>query len=345
MADEVKCKGCGSMIWAGAKMTDGYCHDCYARGRHLPPDTEDWPPPPAYPKQTKKKPSFAVKSESEQKERRPSSARKRITWLFIAALIIAGAAWGIYMMSGNRTADHGEPLSAMEALRNEDAAAFANDGESIPDDMLDGKITAIGAFMGSGTDYRMTGLFNYSYPDKTKTVIDLEMFYSGKDDFYKFTLRNTNKTGGFTTIGDVTFYIVTENGKPYVLAEIESGRLVIDPDGEDNTFGEGLGAYEFLMGFVMEDIIETDFILDSETTSRSLNGGDYFARDYTYEGTASSVFGGYRRELRAHEDQPVYYYYCDLSVEESTYGTEFEAIINYYYDEIPQDAPSVADYQ
>ena len=311
----------------------------------MPPETEDWPPQKIYPKQRQKKLPFASKPESEQKERHQSSARKQIKWSFIAVLIIAGAVWGFHIISGNETADQDEPPSAMEALRNEDESVFASNGEIIPDDVLDDKIAAIKAFMKSGTDYRMTGLFNYSYPDKTKTVIDLEMFYNGKDDFYKFTLRNTEKSGAFTTIGDAAFYIVYENDKPYVLAEIESGRLVIEPNSEDNTFGEGLGAYEFLMGFVMEDIIETDFIIDSETNRRSLNDGDYFVRDYTYENMASSVFGGYRQELRTYKDQPVYYYYCDLSVEDSTYGTEFEAIINYYYDNIPEDAPSVADYQ
>ena len=40
--DKVKCEGCGSMVWVGAKMYDGYCHDCYKRGRHLPPDEDDW---------------------------------------------------------------------------------------------------------------------------------------------------------------------------------------------------------------------------------------------------------------------------------------------------------------
>jgi len=40
--DKVKCEGCGSMVWVGAKMHDGYCHDCYKRGRHLPPDEDDW---------------------------------------------------------------------------------------------------------------------------------------------------------------------------------------------------------------------------------------------------------------------------------------------------------------
>jgi hypothetical protein len=38
---KIKCKGCGCMVWAGAKMTDGYCHDCYSRGKHLPPDDSD----------------------------------------------------------------------------------------------------------------------------------------------------------------------------------------------------------------------------------------------------------------------------------------------------------------
>ena len=158
MADEVKCKGCGSMIWAGAKMTDGCCHDCYTRGRHLPPEEDDWPPAKAYPEKPKKRLSIAPKFVSEQKERHPSPARKRSIGLFIAALIIAGAALGFYMINGNT--DQDEPPSAMEAIRSKDEYIFTSEGENIPDDALDGKVAAIEAFMKSKTDYRMTGLFN-----------------------------------------------------------------------------------------------------------------------------------------------------------------------------------------
>ena len=44
----VKCKGCGCEVWVGSKIIDGYCHDCYSRGRHLPPIVEDppWSPKP-----------------------------------------------------------------------------------------------------------------------------------------------------------------------------------------------------------------------------------------------------------------------------------------------------------
>ena len=64
----VKCKGCGCEIWVGSKITDGYCHDCYTRRRHLPPIVED---PPYQPQKKKSQSVFDAKPSSpEQKPKR-----------------------------------------------------------------------------------------------------------------------------------------------------------------------------------------------------------------------------------------------------------------------------------
>ena len=79
------------MVWTGAKMIDGYCHDCYVRGRHLPEDDD----------------SDQWLAGSGQKKKSPKSTpafkppvRLNIRRIIYAALIIASVIFAINVLRG-----------------------------------------------------------------------------------------------------------------------------------------------------------------------------------------------------------------------------------------------------
>ena len=342
MADKVKCLGCGSMVWAGAKMHDGYCHDCYVRGRHLPPDTDDNFLQP----HKKKKPAPKLS---------PTNTRRKWNWplpfrvigrwfrwytwqSLLAVLILAGIIFGITPL-GDVLSRFQSEASAMNSIRNERASNFYNRGAIINHDAVIQNKAAFIEYINSGASYRMIGIITYAhdYMNPVRARTDIELSYNGGLDVHKFIISNSGadeKLGEFQ-IPEGTYYIVNENDIPYVLVHAGGKRTVIDPSEDDEI-------YHFLLGYSMNSVMYYGFMGDyEETSARSLRDGAYYARPYSGTGL-SPMRRSHRIELRTYKDRPVYYYYCNINTD---LDVEYELILNFYYDNIPNDNPSVSEYK
>ena len=343
MADTVKCKGCGSQIWVGAKIIDGYCHDCYVRGRHLPEDTDDeWLSPvnkkPAPKPTAKKPPAFRPFPKISL-----HGFRRFIKFLLILAvllLILKSSFWvkSITISMAGETA-------AMNIIRKEKNKTFFDKGERMDYETIVVNRRALNEFRNSGSDYRMSGEFIYAYRDgargtaannfSTSIRAHVEMSYNSKTDVYKFEIRNTGTDEKMASyrIEDGAYYIVNENGKTYVLTDFFGERTAADISEDDSI-------YKFLMKYHMEYALYTGY-LDREAEGFSLWGGAYFYRFIKIENPGLQAFSNSRIELRTYDNKPVWYIY---EYHDKDSGIGCNVTLNYYYDKIPNDAPKVADY-
>jgi hypothetical protein len=346
----VKCMGCGCEVWVGAKIIDGYCHDCYARGRHLPPIVED---PPYQPPQPKPKPrpiplpTLHTPTAPEPLRRFWRKffreTRRGLRWLIIL-LAIVGLGASIYIAVPaliDRFSQSTDDSSTINTLRDMHYSDFINQGERISDESLPDNAAAIAAFMGSGISYRMDGIFEYAYYDYTdngqlkKHRTEVEMSYNGDMDVYKFAISGSGDISEeLTDLG--TYYVVKENGMIHILHHGDGRRSVIG-------INEGMAIYEFLMQYCMEIIVGTDLITDSNITARQYREGDFYSLSHSDVDDGSTVYGGqHRTELRTYQNQPLSWYDCNRDIET---WLEWQITANFYYDNIPDDAPSVADWK
>ena len=342
MADTVKCKGCGSQIWVGAKIIDGYCHDCYVRGRHLPEDTDDqWLSP------LKKKPAPKPTTKSQPSRIPFPKIRlqrfRRVILLLLIPVAISLVSKGAFWVKSISVSMAGE-TAAMDAIRKEKSKTFFDKGKRMNYEAVTVNRRALEEFRNSGADYRMTGVFIYAYKDSRGTAAnnfstsvraDVEMSYNSKTDVYKFVIRNTGTDEKLKNyrIEDGTYYIVNENGTTYVLADFFGERTATDTR-------ENAVIYNFLMKYHMETVLFTGY-LDREAEGFSLWGGAYFYRFIAIENTYYHVFTGTRVELCTYNNKPVWYVYV---YHDNNANVSSQFTLNYYYDNIPNDAPIVADY-
>ena len=349
----VKCKGCGCEIWGGSKIIGGYCHDCYSRGRHLPPIVEDLPWSPQK-KKSKSRPAPFPTPTAPLTTLRGFWQRfireiLRISKFALILLIVAGAGVGLYngipaLIERFRqtTGDTG----SMNTLRDIRYSDFINRGERIPGDTLPANAEAITAFMWGGESYRMSGIFEYAFYDyadmgrERRARSNVEMSYNGEIDVYKFTITGSGDNSRVlarSRIADGTYYIVNENGAIYVLHHGGGRRTATG-------IREGRAVYDFLMGCIMENLVKTGFITGRDTTARHYMGGDLYSVSHNDVGGGLRIYGStqYRTELRTHRHRPVSWYDCNRDR-----GTRMERQItaSFYYDNIPTDAPSVADWK
>ena len=343
MADTVKCKGCGSQIWVGAKIIDGYCHDCYSRGRHLPEDLDDeWLSPvrkkPA-PMPTTKRPPTRTPSPRVHKPR----FRRVIILLFILAALSFISKSSFWVKS--ITVRMADETAAMDVIRNEKNKTFFDKGERMNYEAIVVNRRALNEFRNSGSDYRMSGEFIYAYRDhvrgtaannfSTSVRAHVDMSYNSKTDVYKFVISNTGTDEKMASyrIEDGTYYIMNENGKTYVLTDFFGEKTATDISKDDSI-------HKFLMKYHMEYSLYTSY-LDREAEGFSLWGGAYFYRFIKIENPGLQAFSNTRIELRTYDNKPVWYIY---EYHDKDTGIGCHVKLNYYYDNIPNDAPSVADY-
>ena len=367
--DTVKCKGCGCEIWVGAKMIDGYCHDCYSRGRHLPPIIED-PVQTQKKKKPVKKPTPAPATPTytkPAKKKRFSNLRwagrftreifRRFKWkAVLALLIVVGVLYGLVFVglpaligTFNRpqTAD-----GTMKMLREAKFSTFKNEGERIPGDTLTANAEAITAEVGNGSSYRASGFFEYAFYDyindygkQKKARSDIEISYNYDLDVYKFKITNsgdTTETLEQFRIADGTYYIVTENDKTYVL-HYGNGKRTATAINNAIDDGADRNIYDFLLSYCMKALVKTDFFTDASTVTWHLWDGDLYSLPISDVGDGLKVYDGLHRiELRTYQHKPIYWFDCNRDKEAMI---EWQIKVDYYYDAIPLDAPSVADYQ
>ena len=362
----VKCKGCGCEVWAGSKIIDGYCHDCYARGRHLPPIVED----PPYTPQKKKpqavpdsKPSSCEQNTKEAELRKGLLGRLNLghrhwpRWklaliLLLVAGIVFGFVYGVRTLTGSESVPESgsesgsgsvaesepEDIRALRAMRYAD---FINGGERIPGETLSANAEAIEAFIHSGTSYRMSGAFEYAYYDHAdmgqlkKNRTEVEMSYNSDTDVYQFALAGSGDIS--ETLEDLgTYYIVKENGMTHILHSGDGNRTVIGID-------EGVVFYEFLSQYFMENLVRTDFFTDANTTALQYGDGGFYSIPCDDTGNSTVIYDSLHRiELRTYQNKPISWYDCDR---DSETAIEWQTNVEFYYDNIPTDAPGVADWR
>jgi len=278
--------------------------------------------------------------------------------ILVGALIVAGIIflisrtaffWGIAKnVTGVFGSNSVSEYSAMEQLRLSKFTSIKDKGEEIDAAGITAKKTALDAKIASGESYRMKGTFEFGRNEGTSTLIfetKVEMSYNAELDVCKFTVKNKEGKGYKPLddgklapfhIADGTYYIVTENDKTYVLSDCGGEKKVEDVTG-------GKGSYVFLTMYRMQGNIDTDFLADKQTADTSYNyhvwDGDYYFRSY-----ADTKYNLYPRwiELKTHKDKPVKADYR-ADIPNSDVGYKF--VVDYYYNNIPKDAPSVADWK
>ena len=349
----VKCKGCGCEVWVGSKIIDGYCHDCSARGRHLPPIVED---PPYQPQKKKPRPVTDQRPSSPERESNRVEFRESILsglriksrhwsrWklalILLAVVCIAfGLVYGVPALTGSRNVPGSEP-DEIRMLRNMQYADFINDGERIPDEALPVNAEAIAAFISGGESYRMNGTFEYAYYDyadmgqlkKNRTEVD--MSYNSDTDVYQFTLAGSGDISeNLEDLG--TYYIVKENGMTHILHDGDGRRTIIGID-------EGVVFYEFLSQYLMENIVQTDFFTDADMVALNYGNGDSYSMPHDGFSNDTAVYGGqHQTELRTYQSKPIIWYDCNGDNETAF---EWQVNVDFYYDNIPVDNPSVSNF-
>ena len=361
--DTVICKGCGCEVWVGSNLHDGYCHDCYSRGRHLPPIIEDEFTQKPKPKKPVKKsaPAPATPAQTKPQKKRFSNLRwagrftreifRRFKWkAVLALLIVVGVFYGLVFVGlpaliGTFNRPQTEP-GAMKMLREVKYETFINEGEILPAVDIPANAEAITAYIDGDESYRMNGYFEYAFYDymndvgrQKKDRTDIEMSYNAELDVYKFKITNSGdntETLAQYRIADGTYYIVKENDKLYVLHYGSGKRTAIDVS-EDST------VFDFLLSYCMKSLVKTDFFTDASTDTRRLWDGDLYSLPHADVGDGLKVYGGqHRTELRTYQNKPLVWFDCSRDRETMI---EWQIKVDFYYDNIPQDAPSVADYQ
>jgi hypothetical protein len=337
-------------VWIGSKTIDGYCHDCYVRGRHLPDDNEPWAgsPPPKHRPKPSGTPVFSPPQTSKPAARRRLSFPKiRRNWLLLPlilaalALIFNGAFWLkslIVSLSGD--------TAAINTIREESSTTFYRRGEKLTYEDIYTNIKAINEFVESNASYRISGEFVYGYKDGRGTLAnnfttaaqaDVEMSYNGETDVHKFIISNsgdeTDELLKGYMVADGTYYIVTENGKTYVLSDIYGDKAAVD-------ISVDTSLYNILTSYFMENVINTSLI-DKEATAYQLWDGVQYDRAILLDNPGFLAFPDTRVALRAFQNKPVTYVYRNPD-DDSEIEYNFEA--GFYYDDIPQDAPTVAEY-
>jgi hypothetical protein len=260
----------------------------------------------------------------------PIVAAVIIIGVIIFAVIFFGK--GVYM---NFAAESG----AMSVIRDEKSGTFLKKGEAIPNEEISANKTALEDFAQSGASYRMEGEFHYGLyksGHKAELVTDVEMSYNADTDIYRFALSSRlgdAELDKIVSIEDGTYLVVKENGKTYVLSEIEGIKTALE-------IIENRTVYNFLMSYSMENVMYTGVIDRSDSDRLSLWNADYYR--CLYDDNGYMIVSNPKTELRTYNDKPVYYLHKIKNKENSI---EYLYILNFYYDDIPHEKPDITEYQ
>jgi len=285
--------------------------------------------------------------------------------IVIGALVFAGR-WidnktGFFTNIGHNISDSvagffGNESAADSAEMNKIRKAKTYDNENIDISELAAKKTALEEFIASNPSYRMSGEFQYGYKTGNtfnSFITKITMSYNADLDVYKFVFTSKEHQGYNVLanekmknlhILDGTYYVVNEGGKTYILSDSGGEKKVTEVTGTG-------GVYGFLMWHSMEGVIETDFFNDKpdafvSTGSRYQNkvigehGSDYYR--YNHDSLAKSNYLGDKVALRTYKDMPVTY---EQTGDFTNSDAGFNIKADYYYDRIPKDNPSVAEWK
>jgi hypothetical protein len=253
--------------------------------------------------------------------------------------IVDRAIGGIAGLFGNEAASDN---AGVEVIRKTDWSKFANEPQTLSDSETAAGQEAVTAFMQSGASYRMSGSIKYGYLSNDggfqEFQMALESSYNSELDVYKFVLSDMFLDGDekleqyFGSFREGTYYIVNEGGNTYVLSDMGGERTVSDAS-------ENPSLYNTLMGLRMESVIGFDFFSEESFRAYNLNGGTAYKADDL--GEESINYNPIEIILKTYGDMPVYHYFCR---EDRDLGLQRQFDYNFYYDRIPDDNPTIADW-
>jgi len=238
--------------------------------------------------------------------------------------------------------------TAMNAVRNSKARNVV--GEEISNDALATNKAAIIEFLESGESYRMDGVVRYavgSRSDNKRLFAKFDMWFNNETGVMKFYFKEffnredplLQNLFGSTDSQPFwkekrTYYVMRENNRTYLLRETK------DKEREVFTFGRGDFLYDFMNAMQIHNIVNTDFLNNPETRRFHYRDGDFYRlRSTTRTNTILGEYSG--SELRTFNNQPVYFYTSGKNKD----GVEYEFKVNFYYNKIPNDMPSRAEWK
>jgi hypothetical protein len=246
-------------------------------------------------------------------------------------------------ISGIFGGESSQETAAMNKVRRSERSGVIMDESE-----LDAKMAAINEFIASSASYRMSGTFQFGYPSGSSSnsvTTTVTMSYNESLDVYMFTFKNKNTSGynifedpklkGFI-VSDGTYYIVRENGIIYVLSDISGEKKAVSES-------ENGSLLNLLLWHGMENIVEPVYLLDKSPDDyydNQLIGDDgyFFYRHYPDRGAIM----WHTFLLKTYKNMPVRYEQIG-----NIYNSDvwFTIRVDYFYDKIPDDNPSVADWR
>jgi hypothetical protein len=290
---------------------------------------------------------------------------------FLLAAILIGA--GTFFVNGKLEmlpeASVIREANYQRAARNTDWYTFSEQSNKRYDS---GEVARIEAdlqdFLYLGESWRAKGSYQLETGPLTQTkdlYVDLDISYNADLDFYKFYLNGwcmddanlkaylgIEDSEGFLNF-DRTIYLVNEDNKIWMLWESDGNKIAVEVKA-GNMF------YAFLMSLCPQEAINTSYMDDAHMIASHSRGVDSFRYEEAEIGNtfgystgfgASSGIGlekarGFRAgyDLRLFDGKPIGY---GLGTETTLNGEEAYAYYNfdYFYDKIPDDKPTVADWK
>jgi hypothetical protein len=325
-------------------MVDGYCHDCYVRGRHLPEDNEPWPET----ESPKKKQQPGPKPFSPT--RRPSVWRRLSLpiigrkWMLLLIILVASV-WifnDVFRLSiADRLLGESDTMNMIRGQNFLDAKSI--DAAALPE-----KKSALDEYINSGASYRAEGelFYVYHWNDLTlkRFTTTVEMDYNADTEVFRFSVESED--WGYRDSEDehlAPYYIPT--GEYFIVSEGDVVWVLSETDGERNAVPQADAGklYGLLMGLRMERMVETDFITGEIIADISYNtqiaDGYYYFGHFPDEETGIDYS---QYAIKAYGSKPVKYEYHENN---QTTKTDMAFTMAYYYDGISEEAPSVKEYQ
>lgn len=258
--------------------------------------------------------------------------------LIVSFLLISGTISLFYWGKGwyiNISSDN----NSISTIRDVKGKTFKKRGELLTSGEQAAKETSLKEFIESNPSYRMEGDFEYANYESGKAIklrTNVSMFYNHEKDVYKFIIKSrggSKKINSRFSIANGTYYIVKESGKTYVLSQTSNEKKAID-------ISQDKSLYNFLISYRMGTVIPIHYFSNGKGKCYHLWDAEYYHR--TYDDIGYRVYSNPQTELKVYKDRPAYYLH---RIKNEDTGIEYQFTLNYYYNKIPKEIPSVSDYQ
>ena len=240
------------------------------------------------------------------------------------------------------------PAAKSAAMNNIRDGINWDKGHVIATETLSEKKAAVEEFIASKHSYRMEGDMMYIYYSNATTFkrfsTHVEMSYNADFEVYKFTFKSREidydafkdkHLAPFHVLKNGVYYIIKENDTEWILYDNE-GKKQATAASKNNTL------YTNLKTHTMEKMINTGIMINENGAKQIKNlncrDGNYFYRMYSHhekDAAYTSV------TLKTYHDRPLQYKCYDKP---KATGMTFDFSIDYFYNKIPEDNPSLSDW-